>query len=130
MVNKAIPDSAVRSGGSQLSPGQSAAEVAAGYIFPSGARLGATEGWCAIRDAYLKVDFGSPHIICAISTQGLSNDIVDAYVQEYTIELALKDFNGEYYKENGTIRVCYFTYFLVTFYIPPGRGERRLLAWF
>ena len=126
MVNKAIPDSAVRSGGNQLNPVQSA--VAAGYSFPSDARLGATGGWCAIFDAYLKVDFGSPHIICAISTQGLSSDIVEAYVQEYTIELALKDFNGEYYKENGTIRVCYL--FFCNILYPPGGDERRLLACF
>lgn len=109
LENKAVPDSALQS--SPSSQG----------TLPSDARLGAARGWCAanVPDVYLKVDLGSPHSICAISTQGLFGGNV-AYITTYKMELALKDFKGEYYKENGVIRVCHLTYIhVVLLYLPP-----------
>ena len=110
MENKAIPDSSIRAGGNDVLG-----------TLPSDARLGTTGGWC-YADAskpYLKVDLKSPHFICAIATQGRPGGISQTYIQNYTIELAIKDSKREYYKENGTIRVCYFTYKRVMFYSNP-----------
>lgn len=93
LENKAIPDSAIHSENSTS---------------PSDARLGAEGGWCAppVLGVYLKVDLRSPHFICAIATQGNFMDD-KAYVEKYQMELAVKDFKGEFYKENGNIKVCY-----------------------
>ena len=101
MENKAIPDSSIQAGGNS----------ALGTL-PSDARLGTTRGWCYVDASkpYLKVDLKSPHFICAIATQGRPHGINQTYIQSYTIEMAIKDSNREYYKENGTIRVCNFTY--------------------
>lgn len=97
LENKAIPDSSIHSENSDF--GSS----------PSDARLGDAEGWCgpsSVPRIYLKVDLRSPHIICAIGTQGNLRENV-AYVQSYQLELAVKNYNSEFYKENGTIKVCY-----------------------
>ena len=76
---------------------------------PSDVHLGDAEGWCAsspVLGVYLTVDLRSPHVICAIGTQGnLRGDV--AYVRKYQLELAVKDYNSEFYKENGIIKVCY-----------------------
>lgn len=100
MENKAIPDSAIQSGSGHTSFDTS----------PSDARLGSAGGWCGILNAevYLKVDLRFPHVICAIGTQGHSNGN-EEYVETFKIELALKDFKWEYYKENGAITVCILT---------------------
>lgn len=97
MENRAIPDSSIDSENSDFDTS------------PSDARLGGAEGWCAplpVLGVYLKVDLRSAHVICAIGTQGnLRGDV--AYVRSYQLELAVKDNNIEFYKENGTIKVCY-----------------------
>ena len=77
-------------------------------ISSSDVRLGDAEGWCGPSSdlgVYLKVDLRSPHVICAIGTQGnLRGDV--AYVRKYQLKLAVKDYNSEFYKENGIIKVC------------------------
>lgn len=97
LENRAIPDSSIDSENSDSDTS------------PSDARLGEAKGWCHPGDllgSYLKVDLWSPHFICAIGTQGnLRGDL--AYVQSYKLELAIKDDNSEFYKESGTIKVCY-----------------------
>ena len=76
---------------------------------PSDVRLGDAEGWCgpsSVLGFYLTVDLRSQHVICAIGTQGnLRGDV--AYVWKYQLELAVKDYNSEFYKENGIRKVCY-----------------------
>ena len=112
LENRAIPDSSIESENSDTSP--------------SDARLGEAEGWCApgnLNGVYLKVDLWSPHVICAIGTQGNLRGNV-AYVQSYQLELAIKDNNSEFYKENGTIKVCYCTVQKRSGF-NPGEGERR-----
>lgn len=97
LENRAIPDSSIHAENSDFD------------LSPSDVRLGDAEGWCAlssVSDVYLKVDLRSPHVICAIGTQGnLRGDV--AYVRKYQLELAVKDNNSEFYKENGIIKVCY-----------------------
>lgn len=119
MENRAIPDSSIRADG-----------ISAFDTLPSDARLGTTAGWCysEASNPYLKVDLKSPHFICAIATQGGLDEINRVkYIDNYTIELAIKDFQGEYYKENGTIKVFYFKYKRVMFLnepIPIGSRKR------
>lgn len=97
LENRAIPDSSIHAENSDFDTS------------PSDVRLGDAEGWCApssLSGVYLKVDLRSPHVICAIGTQGnLRGDA--AYVRNYQLELAVKDNNSEFYKENGIIKVCY-----------------------
>lgn len=69
-------------------------------------RLSSSGGLCfdSSVDVYLRVNLQSSHFICAIGTQGHSGK--DWYVFEYMIELATSHSKGDYYMENGKIKVC------------------------
>lgn len=58
----------------------------------SNARLNYTGGpsWCASTsdpDPYLQIDLGSPHVICAVGTQGDHHR--DQWVEKYTVKGSL-----------------------------------------
>uniref|UniRef100_A0A6P8HTU6 Uncharacterized protein LOC116292823 n=1 Tax=Actinia tenebrosa TaxID=6105 RepID=A0A6P8HTU6_ACTTE len=75
------------------------------------ARLNYTNGpsWCAIGDddnPYLQIDLGTPHIICAVSTQG--DHLAKQWVK--TFQLNCSDDGKTYhpYRENGNTQQTYY----------------------
>ena len=96
MENKAIPDTWFYFTSASANPNSSMSDP----------RLGSSRGWCPIfvGDVYFKINLMAPHFICAIGTQGHSDS--EWYVTTYKIELAIQYSKGEYYMENGIIKVC------------------------
>jgi hypothetical protein len=76
------------------------------YI-PSRGRLSAEFGWAAKTNPnpndYLQIDLGLPYVICAIGTQGNSNE--NEWVTAYKINISLDNSKWTAYQENGTDKV-------------------------
>ena len=72
-------------------------------------RLNYTSGssWCAgtsDTNPYLQIDLQTPHVICAVSTQG--NSQTDQWVKNYTLQVSIKGTTWTDYKEGGQIKVA------------------------
>ena len=66
--------------------------------------LGAS--WCAgtsDTNPYLQIDLQTPHIICAVSTQG--NSRADQWVKTYSLQLSTNGTTWTDYMEGGKIKV-------------------------
>ena len=65
--------------------------------------------WCADgshRGEYLQIDLQTPHIICALSTQG--HPIwLDEWVTKYTLQSSIDGIRWTNYTENGQVKVRY-----------------------
>ena len=74
-------------------------------------RLGYTAGssWCAEASdpsPYLQIDLQTPHVICAVSTQGNSQE--DEWVETYTLQSSTDGSNwSDFYDESGQVKVKY-----------------------
>ena len=103
MENQAIPDTSFFYKKSVVSPDA---------LSP---RLSSSRALCfdSISDVYFKVSLRSVYFICALGTQGHSER--DWYVKAYKIELATLYSKGDYYMENGSIKVCVFWYNSILF---------------
>ena len=78
----------------------------------SNGRLGFTNAasWCAAKDdnnAYLQIDLGVLHLLCAVATQG--NSKADQMVTSYTLQMSRDGKLWFDYKEKGQIRVTFYT---------------------
>ncbi|PFX14396.1 Receptor-type tyrosine-protein phosphatase delta [Stylophora pistillata] len=96
MENGAIPDSGITAS-SELSANTPAKNGRLNYTLGS--------SWCArISDTnpYLQVDLQTLHIICAVSTQGNSQE--DQWVKNYTIKFSDDGTTWTGYKEGGKIK--------------------------
>ena len=73
-------------------------------------RYSAGGPWCAAESdssPYLQVDMGSPHVACAIATQG--NSKADQWVETYQLQSSTDGTTWTDYKEGGQVRVGYKT---------------------
>ena len=69
-------------------------------------------GWCTRRWGhlqYLQIDLQSPHVICAVSTQGGEREKSDSvsWAEKYTLQLSIDNKRWTDYKENGLVKVSY-----------------------
>ena len=74
----------------------------------SNSRLNFSSGssWCAgasDSNPYLRIDLQTPHIICAVSTQG--NSQADQWVKEYTLQSSTDGSSWTNYTEIGQVKV-------------------------
>ena len=97
MENKHIPDGRLTSS-TVLNSGTPA----------KNARLRYSAGgpWCAAESdlaPYLQVDLGSPHVVCAVATQG--NSKADQWVETYQLQSSTDGTTWTDYKEGGQVRV-------------------------
>jgi hypothetical protein len=74
---------------------------------PSNGRLNATFGWLAKTNTnpndYLQLDLGLPYVVCAIATQGSSDE--EEWVTIYKIKTSLDNSNWTTYQEHGIDKV-------------------------
>ena len=69
-------------------------------------RLNSGSSWCAgasDSNPYLQIDLQTPHIICAVSTQG--NSKADEWVETYTLQSSIDGSSWTNYKEDGVVKV-------------------------
>ena len=59
-----------------------------------------------LADNYLQIDLQSPHIICAVTTQGSGGE-VDCWVKSYALQSSVDNKTWTDYKENGQVKVSY-----------------------
>jgi len=74
----------------------------------SNSRLNFASGssWCAgtsDSNPYLQIDLQTPHIICAVSSQG--NSQADRWVKEYTLQSSIDGSSWTNYTEIGEVKV-------------------------
>ena len=82
-----------------------ASSVLPGY-WPGNARLAGNEAWCPSEFGsreYLEVRLGSPHVICAVATQGLH--MRDNYTTAYKLQLSMNGSVWEWFNNGkGEVR--------------------------
>jgi len=69
-------------------------------------RLNSGSSWCAREsdsNPYLQIDLHTLHIICAVSTQGNSQE--EQWVQTYKLQLSTDGSTWKDYKEGGQVKV-------------------------
>ena len=75
--------------------------------------------WCTtVEDPgeYLQIDLQTPHILCALSTQGWSVYDFQKFVKEYTLQSSIDGITWTNYGENGQVKVKYkLLYLSMTF---------------
>ena len=73
------------------------------------ARLNHQSAWCPKLNSthYLQVNLNSTYVICAIGTQGNQSASIDAFVQEYKIELSINGTKWDFYRVSDGIMVCF-----------------------
>lgn len=71
-------------------------------------RLGHTSAWCSLADSlegYIQINLSTTYVICAIATQGHSNDSL-GFVDKYRLQFSVSGNDWTFYKIKEGKEVC------------------------